>query len=231
MAGRDVARPAAEPTTVLVADDHELFLEGLVLLVDAMESCKVVGVARDGLEAVALAARLKPQVVLMDVRLPGISGIEAAGRIVAAQPHVAVVMVTMFDDDESVFMAMRAGAKGYVLKGGSKAELERAIAAAANGEALFDHRVVQRFGRYFAASSDTLVAAPFPDLTPREREVLALLVDGLSNPQIARHLQITSKTARNHVSSILGKLQVTDRRLAAQRAREAGMGHNGAEAS
>lgn len=210
------------PTTVLVADDHELFLEGLALLVAAMPECEVVGMAHDGDEAVELARELRPRVVLMDARMPGLSGTEAAARIVAERPGAAVVMVTMFADDELVFRAMRAGAKGYVLKGATKAELQRAIQAAANGEALFDHDVVQRFSRYFSAAS-AAGALPY-DLTPREREVLSLLARGLSNPEIARHLLVTPKTVRNHVSSVLGKLGVASRHEAALKAREAGLG-------
>lgn len=212
---------AAAPVTVLVADDHELFLEGLALLVAAMDGCEVVGMAHDGAQAVELAKRLGPRVVLMDARMPRLSGPEAITRLVAELPGTAVVMVTMFADDELVFHAMRAGAKGYVLKGASKAELERAIMAAANGEALFDHDIVERFSRYFAGDpmGGTL---PF-DLTPREREVLTLLARGLSNPAMARELQVTTKTVRNHVSNVIGKLGVGTRQEAAAKAREAGV--------
>lgn len=224
MTGVTSAPELAPPTRVLVADDHELFLEGLALLVATLPSCEVVGMAHDGSEAVVLAESLDPQVILMDARMPGLSGVEAAGRILTNDPTAAIIMVTMFADDETVFRAMKAGAKGYVLKGGSKAELERAIMAAANGEALFDPNVVQRFSRYFSAASVSGGALPFPELTKRERDVLALIAEGLNNAEIARHLQVTSKTVRNHVSTILGKLEVSDRRAAAQRARDAGIG-------
>jgi len=210
--------------TVLIADDHELILEGLALLVGTMPACQVIGVAHGGQEAVALALELRPQVILMDARMPGLSGAEATARILAERPDTAVVMVTMFVDDDSVFRALRAGARGYVLKGASKAELERAITAAANGEALFDEAVVERFSRYFTATDASSGARPFPDLTPREREVLGLLAQGLKNHEIARHLQVTTKTVRNHVSNVLGKLGVQGRNEAAVRAREAGMG-------
>ncbi|MBX3139210.1 MAG: response regulator transcription factor [Trueperaceae bacterium] len=221
--GMPVAGPdATVPVTVLVADDHELFLEGLSLLVAAMPGCEVVGTAHDGAQAVELAKRLSPRVVLMDARMPRLSGPEAIAHLVAELPGTAVVMVTMFADDELVFHAMRAGAKGYVLKGASKAELERAIMAAANGEALFDHDIVERFSRYFAAGAAS-GALPF-DLTPREREVLALLARGLRNPALARELRVTTKTVRNHVSNVIGKLGVSTRQEAAAKAREAGLG-------
>lgn len=210
--------------SVLIADDHELILEGLALLVGTMPACQVVGVAHSGQEAAALALELRPRVVLMDARMPGLSGTEAAARILAEQPDAAVVMVTMFVDDHSVLCALRAGAKGYVLKGASKAELERAIVAAANGEALFDEAVVERFSRYFTATDVSGSAQPFPELTPREREVLSLLAQGLKNREIARQLEITVKTARNHVSNVLGKLGVQSRTEATLRARAAGMG-------
>ncbi len=217
------ATAANAETTVLVADDHELFLEGLSLLVETLPGCRVVGSARDGREAVDLAKELQPRVVLMDVRMPGLGGPEATAAILANDPRAAVVMVTMFVDDESVFHALRAGAKGYVPKWSSKDELGRAIAAAANGEALFDQAIALRFRRYFS-DPGARGAVPFADLTSREREVLALLARGLSNAEIASSLHVSSKTARNHVSNVLGKLNATTRRDAARWAQEAGLG-------
>jgi len=222
--GGGSAQPERGVMTVLIADDHELILEGLALLVGTMSACQVVGVAHGGEEAVALATELRPQVILMDARMPGLTGAEAIARILAERPETAVVMVTMFVDDDSVFRALRAGARGYVLKGASKAELERAITAAAHGEALFNEAVVERFSRFFTATDVPNGARPFPDLTPREREVLALLAQGLKNHEIARHLQVTVKTVRNHVSNVLGKLGAKDRGEAAAQAREAGIG-------
>lgn len=211
-------------TTVLVVDDHELFLEGLALLVGTVPTCAVIGVAHDGPEAVELARRLRPEVVLMDARLPGLSGAEATARILADNPETAVVMVSMFADDESVFPALRAGARGYILKGASKSELSRAIEAAANGAAFFGHGVAERFRQYFSAPQSVRSVLPFPELTLREREVLALLARDLHNLDIARQLEVAPKTVRNHVSNILSKLGVASRHDAARKARGAGMG-------
>ncbi len=221
--GTGPAPHAGGPVSVLVADDHELFLEGLALLVGSMPGYEVVGTAHDGYEVVDLAKRLKPDVVLMDARMPGLSGAEATERVLEHDPHTAVVMVTMFADDESLFHALKAGAMGYVVKGASLAELRRAIEAAANGEALLGQAVASRIGHYFAGDQGRQAALPFGDLTAREREVLALLTQGLTNTEIARRLAVTSKTARNHVSNVLGKLGVSTRSEAADKAREAGL--------
>lgn len=212
---------APDRVTVMVVDDHELFLEGLALLVSTMPGCEVVGMAHDGAQAVDLARRLAPRVVLMDARMPNLSGPEAIASLVADLPGTAVVMVTMFADDDLVFQAMRAGAKGYVLKGASKDELQRAIMAAANGEALFDHDIVERFARYFSVGQ---TGGPLAfGLTPREREVLELLARGLHNHEMAKELRVTAKTVRNHVSNVISKLGVTSRYEAATKAREAGL--------
>ncbi len=209
---------------VLLADDHELFAEGLALLVASMPGFEVVGVARDGLEAVALGRSLQPDVVLMDARMPGLSGVEATARLLTSRPRTAVVMLTMFEDDESVFHALRAGALGYVVKGASLAELRRAIEAAAAGEALLGQAVAARMGHYFSVPTGRAVRLPFSDLTEREREVLELLAGGLSNVEIARRLHVSAKTARNHVSNVLGKLGVSTRVEAALKAKESGLG-------
>lgn len=207
-------------TSVLIADHHELFLEGLALLIGALESYTVVGTAHDGLEAVRLARELRPKVVLMEAALAGLNGAEATARILRDRPEAAVVIVSLSADDESVFGALRAGARGYLLKAATKAELVRAIEAAANGEALIGQEVVGRFRHLFLGPAG---ATPFPALTPRERQVLALLAHDLHNLEIARKLQVTPKTVRNHVSNILGKLGAPSRGDAARKAREAGL--------
>ena len=223
MTARNEQADERATVSVLVADDHELFLEGLALLVASMPGYEVVGVAHDGYEAVDLARRLKPDVVLMDARMPGLSGAEATERLLAVHPEVAVVMVTMFADDESLFHALRAGATGYVVKGASLAELRRAIEAAANGEALLGQAVANRLGHYFTGGLGMGGALPFSELTAREREVLGLLAQGMTNAEIARRLDVTVKTARNHVSNVLGKLGVSTRSEAGLKAREAGL--------
>ena len=218
----------ARPVRVLIADDHALFRDGVRALLGSLEGVQVVGEAADGLEAVALAEELAPDVVLMDVQMPGLSGIEATRKISAARPGTGVVVVTMFEDDELVFAAMRAGARGYILKGAGQAQLMRAVYAVAHGEALYNPRIAERLVQFFQTSRTELPLAAFPDLTEREREVLQLVADGIDNSEIARRLGIARKTVRNHVSSIFGKMHVTDRTQAALKAREAGFGGGGA---
>lgn len=207
---------------VLIADDNADFREGLRGLIEREPDVVVVGEAATGEEAVVLAARLQPDLVLMDLKMPGCNGIEAARRIVATSPHIGVLMVSMFEDDASVFAAMRAGARGYVLKGAGKLETLRAVRAAANGEAIFSPGIARRLMRFFAGLD--AAARRFPQLTDREQEVLALIGEGKSNEEIAAQLYLSLKTVRNHVSNILSKLQVADRAQAAIRAREAGLG-------
>jgi DNA-binding NarL/FixJ family response regulator len=214
-----------EVTRVLIADDHTLFREGLVALLDSVEDIEVVATAEDGRQAIAAAAQLQPDVILMDIQMPEVNGIEATRRIIETSPHIGVIVVTMFEDDDSVFAAMRAGARGYVLKGADQDDMLRSIRAVARGEALYGPTIAARLMNFFAAP----VQAPpqaFPELTAREVEILDLIAQGLDNPEIARRLSISSKTVRNHVSNIFNKLQVTDRVQAAIRAREAGMGRD-----
>ena len=211
------------PVHVLVVDDHPLFLEGLSTLLHEPPEAEVVGRATNGADAVALAADLQPDVVVMDLHLPDINGVDATREIVGTSPHIAVLVLTMVSDDDSVFAAMRAGARGYLLKGADHDDIRRGVLAVARGEAIFGPGVADRVISFFAVRQ-TGGSSPFPELTPRETEVLALVADGLSNDAIARRLLLTNKTVRNHLSNIFVKLQVTDRAEAIVRARRAGLG-------
>lgn len=214
-----------EPTRVLIADDHTLFRDGLRALLSSVPDTEVVGEAATGDEAIEQAAELQPDVVLMDIRMPGTNGIEATRRILHTSPHIGVIVVTMFDDDDSVFAAMRAGARGYVLKGADQAEMLRVIRAVARGEALFGPAIAKRLMSFFATPWRDAALQVFPELTEREREVLDLIAQGYNNTEIAKHLVLSPKTVRNHVSNVFSKLQVVDRAQAIVRAREAGLGH------
>jgi DNA-binding NarL/FixJ family response regulator len=183
-----------------------------------------VGEARTGEEAVELAARLAPDVILMDIRMPGCSGIDATRRIVAANQTTRVLVVSMFEDDASIFTAMRAGARGYILKDADRSDILRAIRAVGQGEAIFSPAIATRLLDYFTSPSQSLAATEFPELTDREREILEMVADGYRNADIARHLVLSPNTVRNYVSSIFTKLQVSDRGTAIIRARNAGLG-------
>jgi DNA-binding NarL/FixJ family response regulator len=208
----------------LVADDHQLFRDGIKALLQATPDTDVVGEAASGEEAILQAAKLKPDVILMDLQMPGVNGIEATQRIVERDPSINILILTMFDDDQSVFAAMRAGARGYVLKGVKHDEMLRAIRAVASGEAIFSPGIAQRMMTFFANVRPADSSKAFPDLTIREREILNLLARDYSNADIAGELFISPKTVRNHVSNILSKLQVADRREAGSLARDAGLG-------
>ncbi len=205
---------------VLVADDHPFFRQGLGTLVDSSQELELVGEAADGHEAVRLARESDPDVVLMDLRMPGLSGIEATRAVVAAEPDIRVLVLTMYEDDDSVFAATRAGARGYLLKGAGEVEVLRAIRAVASGDAIFGPAIAARLTAYFADQTPRI----FPQLTDRERDVLQLLAEGRNNEAIARELTLSRKTVRNHVSNLFNKLQVVDRGQAIVKAREAGMG-------
>jgi DNA-binding NarL/FixJ family response regulator len=207
---------------VLVADDHPMFRFGLKALLGAAPDLQVAGEAADGETAVAQAASLQPDVVVMDLNMPGLNGLEATRRILQTSPHIAVLIVTMFDDD-SVFAAMQAGARGYLLKGAEPEAMLRAIRTVAGGEAIFSPSVARRVMDFFAHRQPDLPPQIFPELTERERELLALLAQGLTNAAIAERLSLSPKTVRNHVSNIFSKLQVVDRAQAIIRAREAGL--------
>jgi DNA-binding NarL/FixJ family response regulator len=217
-----------DPLRVLIADDHPLFRSGLRALLGAVPDIAVAGEATTGEEAVALAAELQPDVIVMDLQMPGVSGIDATRRILDTSPHIGVLVVTMFEDDYSVFAAMRAGAKGYVLKDTDEEDILHAIRALGKGEAIFSPAVAQRVIDFFTGTrseiGQAVPARAFPELTDREREVLDLIAQGLSNPEIASRLYLSPKTVRNHISNIYAKLQVADRAQAIVRAREAGLG-------
>jgi len=208
---------------LLVVDDHPAYRRGLELMLADVEDTDIVGEAETGQRAVELAEELTPDVVLMDLRMPELDGIEATRRINGRASAPAVVVLTMFEDDDSVFAAMRAGARGYLLKGAEQDEIVRAIRAAAAGEAIFGPEIAQRVISHFARGPGSTPAA-FPTLTDREREVLELVAAGKGNATIAHELMISLKTVRNHVSNILTKLQVSDRSTAIVKAREAGLG-------
>jgi len=213
---------------VVVAEDHPLYRRALTTLLGAQVGWEVVAEADDGVDAVTAARATQPDVVLMDLNLPGLDGIEATRQIVSASPHIAVLVLTMYDDDASVFAAVRAGARGYLLKGADQAEIVRAVAAVADGDAIFGPSVARRIIEYFAAPR--LPAAPeaaFPELTAREHEVLHLIAAGRGNAEITAALVLSPKTVRNHVSNIFAKLHVADRSAAIVRAREAGLGSQG----
>lgn len=212
------------PTRVLIADDHALFRFGLKAALRAEEDFEVVGEAASGESVVSLAAHLKPQIILMDIQMPGFNGIEATRRILEADPDIGVVVVTMFEEDDSVFAAMRAGARGYVLKEDDADEMIRVIRAVAEGEAHFGQEIARKLRGFF--SRPTAPKEVFPELTPREGEVLDMIARGLNNAEISRRLYVSPKTVRNHVSNIFLKLQVADRSQAIVRAREAGLGRD-----
>lgn len=209
---------------VLIADDHPLFRKGMRTLLDSMLDVEVVGEAATGQEAIELTASLQPDVVLMDLQMPEVSGVAAANQIVRTSPHVRVLVVTLFEDDDSIFAALRAGARGYVLKDTDEEEMIRAIQAVGDGEAIFSSSIATRVIDYFAAARATIPREVFPELTNREREILDLIAQGKVNAEIAAALKISLKTVRNHVSNIFSKLQVADRAQAVIRAREAGLG-------
>jgi DNA-binding NarL/FixJ family response regulator len=207
---------------VLIADDHPVFRDGLATLLEPHPEIEVVARAADGAEAVALAAEHRPDVVVMDIQMPRVNGIEATRQVLAAQPSVGVLVFTMGEDDGTLLSAMRAGARGYLVKGAAQDEVVRAITAVAGGGVVFGASLAARIGELLSPSAAP--AREFPMLTDREREVLDLIAAGRSNGQIAATLFLAPKTVRNNVSAILSKLQATDRAEVIIRARDAGMG-------
>jgi DNA-binding NarL/FixJ family response regulator len=217
--------PDEQRTRVLVADDHPVFREGFAALLATIDEVAVVGTAADGLEAVAAATELEPDVVVMDVQMPRLDGIEATRRILAHRPATGVVVLTMSEEDATVFEAVRAGARGYLLKGAEPDEVVRAITTVAAGGVVFGAVLASRIADFFSGAP-TVAQSRFPTLTAREHEVLDLLAAGLSNQQIASRLYLSQKTVRNHVHAVLGKLQAADRAAAMIQAREAGLGRS-----
>ncbi|HEU5015548.1 MAG TPA: response regulator transcription factor [Roseiflexaceae bacterium] len=211
-----------EPLTILIADDHPLFRKGLRALLATVPQVQVVGEAASGTAAIQLVEQLQPNLVLMDLQMPGGNGLTAIRQIAAAHPHVHILVVTMFEDDDSVFAAVRAGARGYVLKDMDDDEMTRAILAVGHGEAIFSPAIAARMMTFFA-NQPAQPTALFPDLTESERKVLRLMAQGLSNDAIASQLAFSPKTVRNYISNIFSKLHVADRAQAIVRARDAGL--------
>lgn len=210
---------------ILIADDHPLFRKGMRAMLEALPEMDVVGEAATGDEAITFASDLAPDVIVMDLQMPGSSGIAAARTILNASPHIRILMVTLFDDSESVFTALRAGARGYILKDTDASEMTRAIQAISRGEAIFSPAIANRLIDYFSVPQPALPKELFPMLTEREREILGRIAQGEANPEIAARLSLSVKTVHNYVSNIFSKLQVADRAQAIIRAREAGMGN------
>jgi DNA-binding NarL/FixJ family response regulator len=217
-----------KPIRVLIADDHVLFREGVRAILKSVPDIEIVGEAGTGQQALALASDLTPDVILMDIQMPDLNGVEATQRILELQPDTGIIIVTMLEDDDPLFSAMRAGARGYVLKGADKAEMLKSIRAVAGGEALFGPVIAARLLSFFQDErkrpQSESIPIPFPELTEREREVLACIARGDTNAEIAEGLSISLKTVRNHVSNIFTKLQVVNRAQAAIKARDAGLG-------
>lgn len=212
-----------EPLRILIADDHPLFRNGMCSLLSSVPELEVAGIATNGDEVMSLAASLLPDVILMDLQMPGMGGIEATRQILHTSPNIRVLVVTMFEDEHSVFAALRAGARGYILKDADEDEILRAIQAVGRGEAIFSPAIAQYLIDFFAAPHPVILPQLFPELTEREREILLLMAQGYNNSDIARRLTVSLKTVANHVSNIFSKLQVADRTQAIIRAREAGL--------
>jgi DNA-binding NarL/FixJ family response regulator len=215
---------------VLIVDDHTLFREGLQAIFLAVEDIEVVGVAASGRAAIELAHQLEPDVILMDIQMADINGVEACQQILAAQPDTGIIMLTMLEDSDSLFAAVCAGARGYVLKGADKAEVLKTIRAVAHGDVLFGSTIARRIAGLFRSLGNAQIRdrepPPFPELTERESEILQFIAQGLNNRDIAIRLEIAAKTVSNHISNIFNKLQVADRAQAIVKARKAGLGHD-----
>lgn len=210
---------------LMIADDHKLFREGIKALLAVTDDIEIIGEAEDGGAALKKSRELEPDVILMDINMPGLNGIRVTEQILEKQPQMRIIMLTMLEDDASIFHAMRAGARGYLLKGADPKEVLSVIRAAAEGQALFGPAIAVRLMNYFKELSTKPAGSdsPFPELTDRELELLRLIAQGLNNQEIAQKLVLSPKTVRNHITSIFSKLQVADRAQAIVRAREAGL--------
>ncbi|RIK32242.1 MAG: DNA-binding response regulator [Anaerolineae bacterium] len=210
---------------LMIADDHKLFREGIKALLAITDDIEIVGEAEDGESALKKCQELEPDVILMDINMPGLNGIQVTGQILEKQPQTRIIMLTMLEDDASIFHAMRAGARGYLLKGADPTEVLSVIRAAAEGQALFGPAIATRLMNYFKelSAKPPVSVPPFPELTERELEILRLIAQGLNNQELAQKLVLSPKTVRNHITSIFSKLQVADRAQAIVRAREAGL--------
>ncbi|MBO9394533.1 response regulator transcription factor [Caldilinea sp.] len=215
---------------ILVVDDHTLFREGLMALLSRTRDLEVIGSAANGVDAIMQATALLPDVILMDIQMPEMNGIEATQQILQIRPETSIIVLTMMENEDAIFAALCAGARGYILKGADKAEVLKTIRAVASGEALFGpviaRRLVNLFQSHNITSPVAMPASPFPDLSEREREILELIAQGYTNQEIAARLHITSKTVSNHISHIFNKLQVVNRAQAIVRARQAGLGED-----
>src|SRR3954447_2535540 len=189
-----------EPIRVLIADDHPHFRAGLRALLHSTDEVEVIGEAADGEETITLATRLQPDVIMMDIKMPRVGGIEATRRITHHSPHISILVLSMFEDDDSVFAALQAGARGYLLKGALKAEILRSIRAVSSGEAIFGPAIARRLMQYFSNPNPAAPPDAFPELTEREHEILELIARHETNPEIAKRLNLSPKTVRNHVS-------------------------------